>query len=233
MAYCDFTLPDIKRQLHCIIDATTDLFTSVGEVRGSHWLQETLRETLPLALAVPTEKSRSALLIAPILVALRKLAQHQVSLFSGIDFSVDPGQGLNGVCDFIVSQSPEQLFVSAPVLIVVEAKNENIKEGLAQCIAAMIAARLFNDQEGSAVAAVLMEPGGGDARDSLTTKKGRPLQRCMVRSPPATNWRFLKLEPGTVYINQREYYIDRVEKILGILGFMMIGISCPVRSNTG
>jgi hypothetical protein len=78
------------------------------------------------------------LLITPILVELRKLAKHQVSLFSGIDFSVDPCQGLNGVCDFIVSQSPEQLFVSAPVLIVVEAKNENIKGGLAQYIAAML-----------------------------------------------------------------------------------------------
>ena len=76
MAYCDFTLPDIKRQLHCIIDATTDLFASAGKVRGSPWLQETLRETLPLALAVHTEKSRSELLIAPILVELRKLAQH-------------------------------------------------------------------------------------------------------------------------------------------------------------
>jgi hypothetical protein len=86
MAYCAFTLPDIKRQLHCIIDATTDLFASVGGVRGSPWLQETLRETLPLALAVHTEKSRSELLIAPILVALRKLAKHQVRLFSSIDF---------------------------------------------------------------------------------------------------------------------------------------------------
>jgi hypothetical protein len=203
MPYCDFTLPDIKRQLHCIIAATTDLFTSVGEVRGSPWLQETLRETLPLALAVHTEKIRSTLLIAPVLVELRKLAQHQVSLFSGTDFSVDPGQGLNGVCDFIVSQSPEQLFVSAPVLIVVEAKNENIKEGLAQCIAAMIAARLFNDREGAAVAAVY---------GAVTT---------------ATNWSFLKLEPGTVYIDQREYYIDRVEKILGILA-SIVGVDGSV-----
>jgi len=205
MAYCDFTLPDIKRQLHCIIDATTDLFTSVGEVRGSPWLQETLGETLPLALAVHTEKSRSELLIAPILVELRKLAQHQVSLFSGIEFSVDPGQGLNGVCDFMVSQSPEQLLVSAPILIIVEAKNENIKGGLAQCIAAMIAARLFNDREGLVVAAVY---------GAVTT---------------GTNWRFLKLEPGTVYIDQREYYIDRVEKILGILA-SIVGVNCPVLS---
>ena len=87
MAYSDFTLNDIKRQFHCIIDETTDVFASVGEVEGSAWLQETLRETLPLALAVHTEKSRSELLIAPTLVELRKLARHQVSLFSGIDFS--------------------------------------------------------------------------------------------------------------------------------------------------
>ena len=205
MAYCDFTLPDIKRQFHCIIDETTALFASVGEVQGSPWLQETLRETLPLALAVHTEKSRSELLIAPILVELRKLVRHQVSLFSGIDFSADPARGLHGVCDFIVSQSPEQFFVSAPILIVVEAKNENIKGGLAQCIAAMLAARLFNDREGSAVAAVY---------GAVTT---------------GTNWRFLKLEPGTVYIDQREYYIDRDEKILGILA-SIVGINCSVLS---
>jgi hypothetical protein len=102
-----------------------------------------------------------------------------------------------------VSQSPEQLFVSAPVLIVVEAKNENIKGGLAQCIAAMIAARLFNEREGAAIAAVY---------GAVTT---------------GTNWRFLKLEPGTVYIDQREYYIDRVEKILGIL-VSIIGVDCSL-----
>jgi hypothetical protein len=56
MAYSDFTLHDIKRQFHCIIDETTDLFASAGEVQGSPWLHETLRETLPLALAVHTEK---------------------------------------------------------------------------------------------------------------------------------------------------------------------------------
>jgi hypothetical protein len=103
-----------------------------------------------------------------------------VSLFSGIDFSVDPGQGLNGVWDFIVSRFPEQLFVSAPVLIIVEAKNENIPGGLAQCIVAMIAAQLFNDREGSVVAAVY---------GVVTT---------------GTNWRFLKLEPVPSYSRMKE-----------------------------
>jgi len=196
MAYSDFTLHDIKQQLHVTINETTDLFSAVEEVAGSTWLTETLQETLPLALALHTEKSRSELLIAPILIEVRKLARHQVSLFSGIDFSVDPGQGLSGVCDFIIARSPEQLFVSAPILIVVEAKNENIKGGLAQCIAAMVAARLFNDREGSTVTTVY---------GVVTT---------------GTNWRFLKLEADIVYLDQREYYIDSVGMILGI--FMVI-----------
>jgi hypothetical protein len=196
MAYSDFTLHDIKQQLQVTINETTDLFSAVEEVSGSAWLTETLQETLPLALALHTEKSRSELLIAPILIEVRKLARHQVSLFSGIDFSVDPGQGLSGVCDFIIARSPEQLFVSAPILIVVEAKNENIKGGLAQCIAAMVAARLFNDREGSTVTTVY---------GVVTT---------------GTNWRFLKLEADIVYLDQREHYIDNVGMILGI--FMVI-----------
>jgi hypothetical protein len=197
MAYSDFTLNDIKRQFRLTLDETTDLFAAVREVAGSLWLTETLQETLPLALALHTEKSRSELLIAPILVELRKQARHQVGLFSGIDFSVDPGQGLNGVCDFLITRSPEQLFVSAPILIVVEAKNDNIKGGFAQCIAAMVAAKLFNDREGYAVPAVY---------GAITT---------------GTIWRFLKLAADIVYLDLREYYINRVEEILGILLFIV------------
>ncbi len=199
MPYSSFTLPDIKRQFHLVIHETTDLFPCVAAVTGSAWLAETLQETLPLAIAVHTEKSRSELLIAPILIELRKLVRHQVSLFSGIDFSVDATQGLSGVCDFIIARSPEQLFVSAPVLIVVEAKNEDIKGGLAQCIATMLAAHLFNEREASPVTTVY---------GTVTT---------------GTNWRFLKSEPGNIYIDQREYYIDNVEKILGIL-VSMVGV---------
>ncbi|MDZ4722076.1 MAG: hypothetical protein SH847_26745 [Roseiflexaceae bacterium] len=100
---------------------------------------------------------------------------------------------MNGICDYIVSNSPEQLFVSSPVLIIFEAKNENIKGGFAQCIAAMIAAHYFNLREGNAI----------------------PIIHGVVTT--GTNWRFLQLEGHIVRIDQREYYIDNVAKILGIL----------------
>jgi hypothetical protein len=193
MAYSDFTLPEVKRKFGLAIDEDSELFPEIPETVVSRWLQETLRETFSLALAIHTEKARSELLIAPILVELRKLTNQQVSFFSGVEFSVDPAVGLNGVCDYLISQSPEQLFITAPVLIIVEAKNENIKGGFAQCIATMIAAQRFNQREQNPINAVY---------GAVTT---------------GTNWRFLRLEANYVQIGRREYHINQVEQVLGVL----------------
>ena len=46
-----------------------------------------------------------------------------------------------------MSLSPEQLFIKYPIIALVEAKNENIMGGLGQCLAEMIAARIFNKAE--------------------------------------------------------------------------------------
>ncbi len=97
-----------------------------------------LPEFLPLALAINTEKARSELVIAPLLAGLRAQLQHSFSIFSGIDFTVDAAQGLAGFCDFILSRNPEQQFLRSPVAAIVEAKNENLKTGLGQCLAAMV-----------------------------------------------------------------------------------------------
>jgi hypothetical protein len=40
---------------------------------------------LPLALATGSEKARSELIIAPVLLEVRKILQRQISLFSGED----------------------------------------------------------------------------------------------------------------------------------------------------
>jgi hypothetical protein len=50
----------------------------------------------------------------------------------------------------LVSQSSQQLLVHAPIITLVEAKNDNIKSGLPQCIAELVAARIFNEGEQSA-----------------------------------------------------------------------------------
>jgi len=82
--------------------------------------------------------------------------------------------------------------------MVVEAKNENMKAGLPQCIAAMVAARLFNDRQ--------------DNR--LKTLYG------VVTT--GNIWKFLQWEGGEVYIDIAEYHISNPGKILGILSSMVV-----------
>jgi len=90
------------------------------------------------------------MIIVPILVELRKLVDRQISLFSGVDFTVDEANGLNGVYDYIISRSPRQFAVNAPILMPVKAKNEDMKRDLSQCLAEIVAAQLFNVREGNA-----------------------------------------------------------------------------------
>lgn len=143
MAYSEFTFQKLETDLHLIADEA-DLYSTVQGIKVSPALLDILDENVPLALSINTEKARSELIIAPVLVELRKSLQHRISLFSGVEFNVDPQRGLNGVCDFIISASPKQILLTAPIISIVEAKNENIKSGIPQCIAEMYATQLFN-----------------------------------------------------------------------------------------
>lgn len=193
MSYSDFTLDKVRKKFGLTISDKVDIFASIAEVECPQLLREVLRENIPLGLASNTEKSRSEMIIAPILIAVRKYLNNEISLFSGIDFTVDTAQGLNGNCDFIISRSSELLIVNAPVITIVEAKKENINAGLGQCVAEMIAAQLFNEREGNDISTIY---------GTVTT---------------GTNWKFLKLTKQLVDIDLSEYYINNIGKIIAIL----------------
>ncbi|NMG18982.1 hypothetical protein [Brasilonema bromeliae] len=193
MAYSDFTLSKFKKSFNIRIDEEIDLFANVEPVQVSDKLITNLEETAELALAINTEKARSEMIITPILLEVRRQANYQISLFSGTDFNVDAEKGLNGYCDFIISRSKEQLTINAPVVIIVEAKNENIKGGLGQCAAAMLAAQLFNQEEGNDIKTIYGAVTTGDI------------------------WKFLKLQGSDVFIDLNNYYIKEINNILGVL----------------
>jgi hypothetical protein len=193
MSYSEFSLAKVKKQFNLITSETIDLFANIEEINCSQNLQESLHYNVSLALASNSEKARSEMIITPILIELRKHLQSKISLFSGIDFNVKPELGLNGYCDFILSSDVEQLLVSAPVMMLVEAKNEDLKGGMGQCIAEIVAAQIFNEQE----------------NNSISTIYG------VVTS--GTNWRFLKLTDNLVEIDLSEYYLTNINKIFGIL----------------
>jgi len=193
MAYSDFKLKEVIQKFGLIIDEKSGLFDNVPEEEGSDLLSTILKENIDLAVSISTEKARSEMIISPILLEIRRKFNYEISLFSGVDFTVDSQKGLNGFCDFIISLSKEQLFVSAPVITLVESKNENLKSGLAQCIAEMVAAQLFNEQQGNSIKTIY---------GAVTI---------------GTIWQFLKLENQVISIDLSEYYIKDVKKILGIL----------------
>jgi len=146
MSYSDFTLAKVIREFGLKITDNYRMYSGFPEVEPSNLLRQTLEENIPLAIASNTEKSRSEMIISPLLIEVRKQQKNQISLFSGIDFSIDNERGLNGNCDFIISRSPELFILTAPVIIIVEAKKENLNGGLGQCVAEMLAARIFNER---------------------------------------------------------------------------------------
>ena len=124
MSYSDFTIPDLKQRFHLTIDEANDLFVDVAEVALPPHLADTLTRYLPLAVNLNTEKARSELVIAPVLVEFKLRHRDRISLFSGVEFNVDEETGLKGRCDYILARSPEQLALTAPICVLVEAKKE-------------------------------------------------------------------------------------------------------------
>jgi len=193
MPYSQFTIEQIKSSFGIRLSEQVGIFGNIPEVSYSNFLSETLDYNIPLALAINSEKSRSELIVMPILIELRKQLSNQIGLFSGKDFTVDSQKGLNGFCDFLISKSPEQLIIEAPVIAIVEAKNDNIETGLGQCMAEMIAAQLFNHQ------------------------KGNEVQKVYGVVTTGSLWKFMQLEDQTITIDLNEYFLGNVGKIVGIL----------------
>ncbi|HAG81937.1 MAG TPA: hypothetical protein DCL61_12415 [Cyanobacteria bacterium UBA12227] len=200
MAYRDFTtLTKVREAFGLTIEESIDLFTDTPEILPSSYLQTTLNENVFLATAINTEKARSELIIAPVLLEVRRIFNFQIGFFSGSEFNVDVQAGLSGYCDYILTASKESYEIRTPVVTLAEAKNESIKSGLGQCIAEMVAAQLFNQRNGEEI----------DSIYGAVTM--------------GTDWKFLKLIDKTVWIDKRDYFINEVSQILGILAMPFKG----------
>jgi hypothetical protein len=194
MPYSQFTtIEQAVAAFQLSIQDSIQVFSDAVPISPSARLKETLDETLDLAASISTEKARSELIITPILLEVRRIFKGQIGYFSGTTFDVDSLLGLNGICDFVLSASNNQTLITAPVLTVVEAKDNDIRLGLGQCAAEMVAAQLFNKRRGQSELPIYGVVSTG------------------------TNWKFLKLEEKILFIDRSEYFILQLDKILGIL----------------
>lgn len=197
MAYSNFTLETVRKTFQLETDEAADISSGIEPMALSEYLTTTLARKVPLALAIGTEKASSELIVADILVELREKFEHRISFFSGIDFSIDAESGLTGVCDFLISLSPTQFHLEAPIIVLVEAKKDNPVLGFGQCVAEMLAAQRFN------------------------AERENDLPWIYGAATTGTMWQFLKLEAQKLYIDRAVYSIGQCDKILGILSSMV------------
>ena len=160
-------------------------------IEPSEWLLTTFKHNSDLPNA--TEKAKSEFFIAPILTEIIHRNRSKVTFFSGYEFNVEKSLGLMGHCDFLISRIPKSPMIQAPVLSVVEAKDDNFEKGNPQCIAQMYAAQLFNE------------------------RAGKPTPIVFGASTFGVAWQFLKLENKTVQVDTHFYSLQDLPKILGIL----------------
>ncbi len=197
MPYSKFTLSRAIDDFNLTIVEGERFLPEITPITPTPLLQEILKETIPWAIAVSSEKARSEGIINPVLLEVRRQLKGQISVFSGEEFNVEPEAELTGYCDFLISRSPEQLFIKAPVVIIVEAKKEDLKPALGQCLAEMVAAQRFNKQ------------------------KQQPIPVIYGTVSSGTVWRFLKLKDQTVTIDLTDYPLPPVAQILGMLVWMV------------
>ncbi len=196
MSYSKFTLEKVVESFDLNVSFVEKIILEeTSNYPVSDFLKETFRRNQTKALLINTEKARSELLVAPILVELQEIKNNEITFFSGITFNVDKNKGLAGACDFLISLDRNQGFLTAPLISVVEAKNDNVNNGLGQCIAEMIAAQIFN------------------------TNKGRDIKIIYGFVTNGLNWKLLKLIDNQVFIEQSEraYGVENVGELLGIM----------------
>jgi hypothetical protein len=196
MAYNNFTLEIVldRFDLNLVEDRFCQLLSPAEPQSEFLVIFEDLFE---LGESAKSEKAKSELLVTPVLAQARKLTNRRVQLFSGEEFNVDQERGLNGFCDFLFSKSVNRFAIESPVLMLVEAKRGEIESGWGQCVAEMVAAQIYNKNQGEIIPVIY---------------------GCVTSG---RLWQFFKLEDDRITIDPNNYSLMPVQKILGILKWIL------------
>ena len=194
-SYSKFTIQDLNDLGIEVIEKTLFVSLNIPEKAPSDFLMATLERNQRRKLR--SEKAKSEFIIAPILADLEEQNRGRFAFFSGYKFNVDAKKGLRGYCDYIFSAKPDAVVIEAPVFCVVEAKNDNLDNGIPQCIAELYAAHLFNKQKG----------------------KEQPAMYGAVTF--GFEWKFIELAGQVAAVDTTTYYYTELPKVLGVLQYII------------
>ena len=202
MAYSDFkTLDQVNQELGMMIRSDNECYLHIEPVQVTQWFIDTMKIAYTKAIRINTESSRQALIVDHVFM---ELTQHvMISFFLENTFNVDSSKGLMGNPDGIISTSDNELYITSPVIVLVEAKKSDLGSGLAQCVAEMEAARIFNE------------------------RKGHPISPIYGVVTDGVLWQFLSLHENIATIDSYFYNFDDGSKIVGILKFFVEQSNSP------
>ncbi len=191
MSYINFkTIDKVENELGIILFKKKIFDNDIQPVEPSEWLKTTL--SYSSYVSSQNEKTKSESIVQPILVDLIKENNNFIAFFSGSNLDVDKEKELNGECDFIITKNFDLLDISSPILQIVEAKEHDIKLGIPQCAAQMYAAQLLNKKDNAGIDCIYGCVTTGDV------------------------WQFMKLCEKELFIDDKKYYINEPDKILGV-----------------
>jgi hypothetical protein len=204
MPYTDFDLTGVETRLGVKLHLG-EMFPSVTPIPVPGWLTDQLDRGR--AIARLTEKARSELIIAPILLGAREVCGRVFAIFSGHRLDVDQSRGLAGECDFILSRQEAVPVLRTPVIAVVEAKRGDVDAGIGQCLAQMIGAVAFNEQR---------------------AKVRPPVYGCVTTGD---EWQFLRLEGADAVYDTTRRYISDLGELLGVFSHIAADTAPPPGTN--
>jgi hypothetical protein len=77
----------LRESFELTLPEPSDLFAGCVPIKASKYLKLAIAENLFLAIAINTEKARSELIIAPVLLEVRRQLGFQIGFFSGSGFN--------------------------------------------------------------------------------------------------------------------------------------------------
>jgi hypothetical protein len=165
-----------------------ELFTLIAPIEPSDWLVETLKKSRLVPLR--NEKVKSERIVSPILLDIAEYYQNSITLFSGEQLEINAKDNLSGECDFFFVLAPRKPYIESPIITLVEAKDEDMDYGIAQCAAQLYGAKLFNEREGKNIPVLY-----GCATDGV-------------------EWIFIRFENNMFHIDNKIY--TDLKEILGV-----------------
>ena len=166
---------------------------AIASINPSDWLIETLNRAKIFPLR--NEKVKAERVISPILLEVVQDYTDRVSFFSGEQINIRPEDDLAGECDFFFALQPPKLYIDAPIISLVEAKDEDMDWGIAQCAAQMLGAKLFNE------------------------KKNKAMPFIYGCATTGTDWQFMKLDNDVYYVDSKIY--TDLPEILGVWRYII------------